>query len=250
MKRNIEVGTVVDKVIKTYQQYFGVLVGIAAILFLIQALFRFAGTDSVWLGLIGLVISLIISQLYTGIVVEVVNDTRDGELDASVGGLFSQVTPVLGTLIGAAILAGIAIAVGFVFCIIPGIILLTLWAVIAPAIVVERRGVFEAMGRSWNLVKTNFWQTLGVIVVFWLVTLVIGWVAALIADAGGTVVTVIVSWIVGFLLAPLSALASAILFFELRAVEGTTPATPGGPTGTWGAPEAPGGSEPPPPTAS
>ncbi len=224
MKRNIDVGTVVDKVFKTYQKYFVVLISIAAILFLINAAFSLAGRDSVWLSLIGTVISIIVSQLYTGVVVEVVNDTRDGELDASMGGLFRQVTPVLLTLVLASILAGIAIGIGLVLCIIPGVILLTLWAVLAPAIVVERRGVFDAMSRSWDLVKPNFWQTLGVIVVFWIVTLVIGGLAALLVSGGGTIVAVLVSWIVSFLLAPLTALASAILFFELRAVEGTEPA--------------------------
>ncbi len=240
MNRNIDVGTVIDKVFKTYQKYFVPLIAIAAILFLIEAAFSFAGNDNWWLALIGVAVSIIVSQLYTGVVVEVVNDTRDGALDASIGGLFRQVTPVLASLIGAAIVAGIAIAFGLVLCIIPGVILLTLWSVVAPAIVIERRGVFDALSRSWELVKGNFWQTLGVIFVFWIITLVIGGIVSAIFSSGTLVVAVIVGWIVHFLLAPLSALASAILFFELRAVEGTAPeAPPTGPGSTWGAPEAP-----------
>jgi hypothetical protein len=241
VKRTIDVGTVIDKVFKTYGQYFAPLVITAAILFLIDAAFGFVARDSWILGLVSLAISLIISQFYTGVVVELVNDTRDGTLDASIGGLFRAVTPVLATLIGAAIVAGIAIVFGFVLCIIPGIILLTLWAVIAPAIVVEKCGVFDALSRSWNLVKTNFWQTLGVIVVFWLISIVAAGIVGLIFGSGTVVLAVIVRWIVHFLLAPLAALASAILFFELRAVEGTaTPPAPStGPTSTWGTPEAP-----------
>lgn len=240
MNRKIDVGTVIDKVFKTYQQYFATLIGVAAVVFLIAAVFRLAGHDRWWLALVAVVISLILSQLYTGMVVELVNDTRDGVLDASPGGLISQVTPVLATLIGAAIVAGIAIGVGFVFCIIPGVVLLTLWAVVAPAIVVERRGVFDALSRSWNLVKTNFWQTLGVIVVFWIITFVVEGIVDRILDSTSLVVAAIVAWIVHALLAPLSALASAILFFELRAVEsGAAEPPPAGPTATWGAPEAP-----------
>jgi hypothetical protein len=240
MTRNIDVGTVVDKVFKTYQRYFAVLVSIAAVVFLIEAAFRFVGEDRWWLSLIGLVISIVLTQLYTGVVVELVNDTRDGTLDASVGGLVNKVTPVLGALIGAAIVSGIGILFGFIACIIPGIVLLTLWSVTAPAIVVERLGVFEALGRSWNLVKTNFWQTLGVIFIFWVIALVLTWIAALITNDASTIISAIVIWVVGFLLAPLKALASSILFFELRAAESGTVEPPSTtPTSTWGAPEAP-----------
>jgi hypothetical protein len=240
MTRNIDVGTVVDKVFKTYQRYFAVLVSIAAILFIIEAVVRLIAGDRAWLGLVATIVGLIVSQLYTGMVVEVVNDTRDGRLDASMGGLFNKVTPVLLTLIGAAIVTGIAITVGLIACIIPGIILLTLWAVVAPAVVIERLGVFDAMSRSWNLVKSNFWQTLGVIVVFWIITFVITGLIGFIFRDSSLVVAVVVAWIVHFLLAPLSALASSILFFELRAVESGAPEPPSAdPTSTWGAPETP-----------
>jgi hypothetical protein len=240
MTRNIDVGTVVDRVFKTYQRYFAVLVSIAAILFVVEAVVRLVAGDRAWLGLIATIVGLILSQLYTGMVVEVVNDTRDGRLDASMGGLFNKVTPVLLTLIGAAIVTGIAITVGLIACIIPGIILLTLWAVVAPAVVIERLGVFDAMSRSWNLVKTNFWQTLGVIVVFWIITFVITGLIGFIFRDSSLVVAVVVAWIVHFLLAPLSALASSILFFELRGVESGVPEPPSAaPTSTWGTPEAP-----------
>jgi hypothetical protein len=239
MNRNIDVGVIVDKVFKSYQQYFVPLVSVAAILFLIDAAFRFAGNDHWWLGLIGGILSLVLTHLYTGFVVELANDTRDGQLDASIGGLMSKVTPVLGTLIIAAIVVGIATFFGLIACILPGIALLTLWAVVAPAIVIERLGVFEAMGRSWNMVKTSFWQTLGVIFVFWVITLVVVFIAGLISVGGGTVVYAIVSWIVAFLLAPLQALASSHLFFELKAIEGTAVTQPPTPSSTWGTPQAP-----------
>lgn len=81
--------------------------------------------------------------------VELVRDVQDGRLDASVGDLMRSVLPVLGPLIAAGILAGIGIAVGFVLLIVPGLFLLTIWAVI----VIERRGISDAFGRSRQLVK-------------------------------------------------------------------------------------------------
>ena len=51
-------------------------------------------------------------------------------------------------LLVAGLLAGICIALGFVLLIVPGLVLLTIWAVIAPVIVIERTGALEAFGRS------------------------------------------------------------------------------------------------------
>ena len=42
--------------------------------------------------------------------------------------------------------------------IVPGLILITIWAVVAPSIVVEDKGVFEAFGRSRELVRGNGWK--------------------------------------------------------------------------------------------
>ena len=76
---------------------------------------------------------------------KLVQDVRDGRRDISVGELFSAAAPYIGTLILNGILAGIAITIGFILIIVPGLILLTIWAVIAPSIVVEDQGVIERL---------------------------------------------------------------------------------------------------------
>ena len=53
--------------------------------------------------------------------------------------------------------------------IIPGLILLTIWAVFAPAIVIERIRVIDAFGRSRELVRGNGWPVFGVIIVAFLI---------------------------------------------------------------------------------
>jgi len=42
------------------------------------------------------------------------------------------------------ILAALGIGIGFVLLIVPGLVLLTLWSVVAPVAVIERPGVFSA----------------------------------------------------------------------------------------------------------
>jgi hypothetical protein len=75
-----------------------------------------------------------------------------------------------GSVLLVAFLVGITVAVGFILLIIPGIIFLTLLSVSIPAVVIENRRGTDAMKRSWNLAKENFWHVLGVIIVAAIIT--------------------------------------------------------------------------------
>ena len=253
MTRNIDIGAIVSKVFETYRQYAGVLLPIAAVLFLIEAVFSYLGIDSTGLALVASLIGIVLSTLYTGMVVELVNDTRDGRLDQSVGGLVRSVGPVILPLIGLSIVVGIAVAIGFILIIVPGLILITIWAVAAPAVVVERKGIFEALGRSRELVKGNGWQVFGVIILFFLIFFVIGLVLGALGAALGDAGQVILGWVGRVATAPLVALAAAILFFELKSSKGETAAVAGPPAGApiagFDAPESPSSAPPPPPPA-
>jgi hypothetical protein len=222
----IDVGDVISKVFRIYVDYAGVLLPVAALLFLIDALFRWLGLDSVGLAFVGSVVGVILNTLYTGMVVELVNDVRDGRLDQTVGGLFGAVTPVLFALLAVSILAGIGIGIGLVLLIVPGLILATFWAVVAPVTVLERPGVFPAFGRSWELVRGNGWPVFGVIIMFILIFvaigIVLGVIGALLGDAG----EVILGYVGTVITAPLVALAASVLYFELKGIE-TVPATAG-----------------------
>lgn len=120
-------------------------------------------------------------------------------------------------MIGAGILAGIGIGVGFVLLIAPGLYLATIWAVIAPAIVIERRGIFDAFGRSRHLVKGNGWPVLGTIVVAYLIAIVatLAFTAIGGAIANGPLVRIVFSTLASTPAAPVGALVAAILYFRL-----------------------------------
>src|SRR5262249_32951162 len=150
----------------------GVLLPVAFGLFLIVAILNGLLATSLLLGLIGFAVSVIATTLYPGMVVSLVSDVQDGRRDSSVGELIEATWPVVLPLLGARILAGIAIAVGFFLLVVPGLFLLTIWSVIAPVIVVEHSGAVDAFGRSRELVKGNGWQVFGVIVVVFLITVI------------------------------------------------------------------------------
>jgi hypothetical protein len=76
--------------------------------------------------------------------------------------------------IGVSILGGLGVFAGLLLLIVPGIILLCGWYVIAPVIVGERTGVSDALGRSWQLTSGFKWQIFAVLLVGLMLVLVTG----------------------------------------------------------------------------
>jgi hypothetical protein len=69
-------------------------------------------------------------------------------------------------LIGLAILTGLAVAIGLMLLIIPGLILMVVWSVAVPAKVVEKIGVFDAFTRSRDLTRGRRWPIFGLFVLY------------------------------------------------------------------------------------
>src|SRR6266487_5410202 len=86
--------------------------------------------------LLATIVQLIAAFLLQAALVKAVQDVRDGRADLSLGDTVSAAMPYLGRVAGASVLAGIVIGVGFLFLIIPGLYLLTIWSLIVPAIVI------------------------------------------------------------------------------------------------------------------
>ena len=216
---------VFERIFEIYRDQFTLLIPAALLVFVPVAVISgviYAGDVGILGALIVAAIGTIATYWFQGMVVEAARDILDGRRDHSVGSLLQAVVPVLGPLIVAGILAGIAIGFGLLLLIVPGLFLLTIWAVLAPVIVIERRDALSSFGRSRELVRGHGWQVFSVIVVLFLlqflVTAVIQSLANSVADS--VVGFSVADLIVRLLVAPLSALAAAVLFFELRALRG------------------------------
>jgi hypothetical protein len=220
MKRKLDVGGTLSQIFSTYGDQAGVLLPVAFGLFLLVAVINGILADSLILVPLGLAVSVVAGTLYQGMVVGLVRDVQDGRRDSSIGELIEATWPVVLPLIGAGILAGLGIGIGFLLFIIPGLILVTIWSVIAPVIVVERSGVIDAFGRSRALVKGNGWQVFGVILVVFLITavasVVLGAIGAGISDSLG--MRVLVNVVASTLTAPIAALAASTIYFSLLGI--------------------------------
>jgi hypothetical protein len=164
------------------------------------------------------IVSLIGQVLYTGYVVKLVQDVRDGRRDHTLDELFSAAAPYVGTLILNGFVYAVDVFFGFLALIVPGLILITIWAVVAPSIVLEHKGVFEAFGRSRELVRGNGWPVFGTIVLPFLIV-VVGGVFSVIGASIGDAGRVILGTIGNILVVPVEALVAGILFFDLGAGE-------------------------------
>jgi len=234
MDRKLDVGGALSQVFSIYGSQAGVLLPLAFAIFLVVGVVSglLLGGGGTILVLIVLVVGVIANTLYQGMVVTLVSDLQDGNRDFSVGDLANSAMPVVLPLIGAGILAGIGIAIGFVLIVIPGLILLTFWSVIAPVIVVERTGVFAAFGRSWQLVKGNAWRVFGAIVAVFLIVAVaravLGAIAVGISDT--VAMRIIFDVIASTLTAPIAALVASVIYFSLKGIKEGGAAAPVEPT--------------------
>jgi hypothetical protein len=122
---------------------------------------------------------------------------------------------VLFPLMIVSLLFGLGVFIGFVLVIIPGLILLTIWAVVAPVTVLEHPGVIAAFGRSRELVRGHGWAVFGVIVLIYLAVVVVSVVASLIASPLGSAGRALVQWAVDAVVAPVPALGASVLYFAL-----------------------------------
>jgi hypothetical protein len=222
-RRPLSVGETLNEVFALYQRNFGVLIPAAFWLFLgVNIVAGIAGNHNTGLLAVAGILTFAVAVLYQGMVVSLVRDVQGGTRESSVSELISSVGPVLPTLIGTSILYAIAVAVGFLFFIVPGCILLTIWAVIAPVIVIEKAGVGGAFRRSQELVRGHGWTVFGTVVAATLISLIAAIIFTSIAEAiaGGPILRIVFSTLASTFTAPVGALVAAILYYRLRELKG------------------------------
>jgi hypothetical protein len=171
--------------------------------------------------LLGVIVELFAAFLVQAALVKAVQDVRDGRADLSFGETVSAVTPYIWAVAGASILAGIAIAIGLILIIVPGLYLITIWAVIVPAIVIERSAALASFGRSRELVRGHEWHVFGTLVLAFVILIIVDIVLGLIFLALPIVLRSGLSTVVsGTLVAPFLALVVTLIYYRLLEARG------------------------------
>jgi hypothetical protein len=228
-----------------YRRFAGHFLLISFVIYLITgvlvALLSLAKTPGV---IIGDVISFAATYVVQAALIKAVQDVRDGRVDLDLSQTVRAAGPFILPVIGASILAGIGITIGFILLIVPGLILLTYWCLIVPFIVLAGSGVFESFGNSMRTVRGYAWRVFGTYVLVFLIliafAIVLGFILAALPVFWRSFVNSVVT---GTLISPFLALVATLIYYRLTAAHASQPYTTTGPGGAtvW---------EPPYPTTS
>ena len=209
---------VLNEAWQMYKTFARHLLAIAFVIYLaaavIAALLGLAGGTVG--AVLGSLVQIVAAFLLQATLVKAVQDVRDGRADMSIGDTVRAAVPYLGAVAGASILAGIAITIGLILIIVPGLYLITIWAVIVPVIVLEQSGALASFGRSQRLVRGNGWHVFGTLVLVYIIMLVVGIILGLIFSAlPHSLANGLSSIISGTLIAPYLALVVTLVYYRL-----------------------------------
>jgi len=202
-----------------YKAHAKHLLAIAFVIYLgaavISALLGRAGAIG---ALLAFVVEIIAAFLLQAALVKAVQDVRDGRVDLSISETVRAATPYLGAVAGASILAGIPIFIGLLLILVPGLYLITIWAVVVPVIVLEQSGVMASFGRSHRLVRGRGWHVFWTLVLTWLILLAVNLVLGLIFGALPHALDRGLSEVIsGTIVAPFGALVVTLIYYRLSA---------------------------------
>lgn len=132
-------------------------------------------------------------------------------------------------MIAIGLLEGVALSIGFMLLIVPAVILWLIWAVVTPAYVQEKIGIFEAFGRSVALTSGSRWRIfltmVVVVVLLWVLSIPIGFLIGAVSLSGNAVLVALIGAAVAALRSMIMVTVLASTYVELRQLkEGIAPA--------------------------
>jgi hypothetical protein len=214
---DLNVGRVIRGVFEIYRRRAVMLLTCAAsIALVVDALDALARSLSRTASLLSVPTDAVGIALLTGIAAALVAETKEGESEVAVGRLLRRVKPRLGQLALVSLAAGVMQAIGVVVLVIPGLYLLTIWAVYAPVVLLEPRPGLEALDRSRELVRGNAWRVFVVVLLCVVSVPALGLALAFADRPAAALARLALTIAFSSVVLPIAALASAVLYFELR----------------------------------
>ena len=230
----LAVGDVLEEAWRLYRAFFARSAALTLVVFGALGAFVVQGRGTrndlvLWLMFLVPVVGTAVVQ---GVLVEAVDDERHQ------GGARLRRGRRLGALLGLSLLTGVGVGLGLLALFVPGVFLFTAWSLSVPALVIEGRSPRDAMRRSRQLVRGQFWSVLRLL-------LAVGVQTALVAIALhfafgfmlGASHAKLVPWLTGSLAGafatPYTAHAVTVAYYRLTAGETRTAETARPWTSAW-----------------
>ena len=211
------VGSVIGTSFSTLFGHFLPFVGTALVASLPSLLFALAMGDE-W-PIAGRIVDMVVGQIVTVTLVYGTVQALRGR-QVSIFECLSEGMGRLGAALGVGIVVGIGIGLAMLLLIVPGLVLMTVWAVAVPVAVMEGMGISGSLSRSSTLTDGRRWRVFGAMLIAMLIALVIILAftfaaAALFGDANA-ILLVILIWALGAIFQAFNACVVATLYYYLR----------------------------------
>jgi hypothetical protein len=258
--RPLPVGELLDETFKLYRRHFSVIAGVALVIILpnliislisgsyranpisylqqltqnlnnpaalqaIQA--RQAQYTSSPLYLLSFPIAILMIPFTVGALYRAATSLAAGNVE-TIGSVLAGTARRYFAVFGFVILAGLVALGSIGILTIPVVIwVLVRWSVATPALFAEGVGPVKAIGRSWNLVRDNWWRTVGIVIVVYIMVGIIqsalqflfGGIAALLPglsdDLRAGLVTTVAT-LIDALVSAITPIAITMLYLDLR----------------------------------
>ena len=214
------VGNVLNRSVGVFSRHFPLFFLVAAVpqittllgLFITPVLHPPGAATIAWYGILVILVLMPIAQtiVYHAAFQDMLG--RPIRFNDSLTYALRRFLPVLGTMI----CMGLAIGVGFVLLIVPGVILGTVLAVAVPVSVVEQQGVFASLGRSAELTKGNRWKILGIGLMLLVASMASSGIALICRFALGAMLGGLVAFAAQVVVNAYFSVAGAVLYHDLR----------------------------------
>ncbi|HZU11965.1 MAG TPA: hypothetical protein VFB58_03925 [Chloroflexota bacterium] len=206
--RKMDLADLMDAAGKLYVENLGLFIGVYAVAMIIAAILTYVGHGA---GFLASLASLAGSAALINAIAARAEGRPMGIADA-----YTSLTPsTYLRFIVASILYFLAVVVGLILLIVPGIYLMVKWVFVPEAVIIDHAGIGQSFTQSSRLTEGNWWRILVYGLVLFILFAVLSAVGAAFGGAGGVVASLIELFAVPFLYAIL-----VDLYFNLREVKG------------------------------